>query len=103
MIWTCAADAGGAPATVVLHPTGTVAGVVADQNGVPVRDAVVAVRHGFSGSPLDRGQAESTSADAEGRFKLRVASGRVRVCAGGEWVETNVPEGGEAEVTVRRP
>jgi protocatechuate 3,4-dioxygenase beta subunit len=97
------ADAGGAPATIVLRRMGTIVGVVTDGDGVPVRDAVVAVRHGFSASPLDRGCSERVTSDGAGRFRFGAASGRVRVCAGGEWVEVTVPEDGEVAVTVRRP
>jgi hypothetical protein len=98
-----AADAGGAPATIVLRAMGAIVGVVTDGDGVPVRDVAVAVRHAFSDSPLDRGRAESATTDRDGRFRMRVASGRVRVCAGGEWVEVTVPEDGEVAVAVRRP
>ena len=98
-----AAEAGGAPATVVLRPMGEIAGLVTDGDGVPVPDVAVALRHAFSDSPLDHGRAESVTTDREGRFRIRVASGRARLCAGGEWTEATVPEGGEVSVTVRRP
>lgn len=97
------AEAGGQPTTITMRRTGTLVGVVADEDGVPVRGADFAIRYGFSGDARDRGRADSATADGDGRIRVPVGSGLVRVSAGGEWVETNVPEGGEAEVTVRRP
>jgi hypothetical protein len=73
------------------------------QDGTAVRHADVAARAGFSGSPLDRGRTYTASCDGDGRFSVRVPSGRVRVCAGGAWIETTVPPEGETEVKVQRP
>jgi hypothetical protein len=98
-----AADAGGEPVTIVVRPFGTISGVVVDEDGTVVPHAGVAARAGFSGSPLDRGRAYSASAGEDGSFSVRVPSGRVRVCAGGAWIETTVPPEGETEVKVQRP
>ena len=98
-----AGDAGGAPVTIEFRPFGTLTGLVTDIDGVAIKAATVVARGGFSASPLDAGRVYTAAAGDDGRFRVRVPSGRVRVSAGGEWTETTVPEGGEVSVTVRRP
>jgi hypothetical protein len=85
---------------VRLRVVGTLKGLVRGPDGAPVAGVAVSVRHWFVDDADGDGRSLPAVTDAEGRFAKAVAPGRCLVSAGGDSVRADVPEGGEAAVTV---
>lgn len=86
--------------TITLRSDGVLRGTVTDGSGAAMKRVTVSIRHGIVSGTSDPGRRASVTTRDDGSFAWPVACGPCRVSAGGAWVETDVPEGGEARVRV---